>query len=160
MKGREKKNEPGFTLLEMIIVLAVLSLVTVATIPVARNMAKHSKEKELRRTLIELRKSIDAYKISCEQGNVGPLDRKIEDECFPPTLEILVEGIHPPNKGDVTLRFMRRIPKDPLTDKADWGLRSVQDDPDSTSWGGQNVYNVFSKAQGTPLDKKSQYKEW
>jgi general secretion pathway protein G len=160
MKSREKKTASGFTLLEMIITLAILSMVTVVTIPVARNLVRRSKEKELRRTLIELRKAIDAYKIACEQGNVGPLDRKINDECYPPNLEILVEGIHPPNKGDMTIRFLRRIPKDPFTDRAEWGVRSVQDDPESMGGGGENVYNVYSKASGVSLDGKSQYKDW
>ena len=160
MKSREKKTASGFTLLEMIITLAILSMVTVVTIPVARNLVRRSKEKELRRTLIELRKAIDAYKIACEQGNVGPLDRKINDECYPPNLEILVEGIHPPNKGDMTIRFLRRIPKDPFTDRAAWGGRSVPDSPESLGGWGENVYNVYSKASGMSLDGKSQYKDW
>ncbi len=160
MANRLRKTESGFTLLELIITLAIIAILAAGTIPVARNMIKREKEMELRRTLRELRKAIDAYNISCNQGLVGPLDRKVDDECYPPSLEILVEGIHPPNKGDSTIRFLRRIPKDPFTGNTDWGFRSVQDDPGSTSWGGQNIYDVFSKAPGTALDGKTQYKDW
>lgn len=158
--GNNTNSESGFTLLELIITLAIIAVLTAGTIPVARNMIKREKEMELRRDLRDLRKAIDSYKIACESGLVGPLDRKVDDECYPPSLEILIEGIHPPNKGDSTVRFLRRIPKDPFTGRTDWGLRSVQDDPDSTSWGGQNVYDVFSKALGTALDGKTQYKDW
>ena len=147
-------------MLELIITLTIIAILAAGSIPVARNMIKREKEMELRRTLREVRKAIDSYNIACNSGQVGPLDRKVEDECYPPTLEILVEGIHPPNKGDSTIRFLRRLPKDPFTGKSDWGLRSVQDDPDSTSWGGQNIYDVYSKAPGTALDGKTQYKDW
>ncbi|MGE0129938.1 MAG: prepilin-type N-terminal cleavage/methylation domain-containing protein [Blastocatellales bacterium] len=157
---RRLPSESGFTLLELIITLAIIAILAAGTIPVARNLIKRDKEMELRRNLRELRKAIDAYKIACEAGMVGPLDRKVDDECYPPSLEILVEGIHPPNKGDSTVRFLRRIPKDPFTDNTDWGLRSVQDDSGSTSWGGENVYDIFSKASGTALDGKTQYKDW
>jgi general secretion pathway protein G len=160
MKSRLRKTQSGFTLLELIITLAIIAVLTAGTIPVARNMIKREKEMELRRTLRELRKAIDSYKIACESGLVGPLDRKVGDECYPPTLEILVEGIHPPNKGDSTIRFLRRIPKDPFTGNTDWGLRSVQDDPDTISWGGENIYDVFSQGPGTALDGKTRYKDW
>lgn len=157
---RLSSAESGFTLLELIITLTIIAILAAGTIPVARNMIKREKEMELRRNLREIRKAIDAYNIAAISGLVGPLDRKVDDEYYPPNLEILVEGIHPPNKGDSTIRFLRRIPKDPFTGKADWGLRSVQDDPDSASWGGQNVYDIYSKAQGTALDGKTQYKNW
>src|SRR5262245_33104481 len=152
--------EAGFTLLELIITLTIIAVLAAGSIPVARNMIKREKEMELRRTLRELRKAIDSYKLACESGMVGPLDRKVEDECYPQTMEILVEGIHPPNKGDTTIRFLRRIPKDPFTGKADWGMRSVQDDANSASWGGQNIYDVYSKAPGIALDGKTRYKDW
>ncbi len=157
---RRAPAQSGFTLLELIITLAIIAVLAAGTIPVARNMIRREKEMELRRNLREIRKAIDAYKIACESGLVGPLDRKVGDECYPQSLEILVEGIHPPNKGDSTIRFLRRIPRDPLTGNTEWGKRSVQDDPDTISWGGENVYDVFSQAPGTALDGKTQYKDW
>jgi general secretion pathway protein G len=155
-----RRLQQGFTLLELIITLAIIAILSAGTIPVARNLIRREKEMELRRTLRELRKAVDAYKISCEQGNVGPLDRKVDDECYPLKLEVLVEGINPPNKPNTTIRFLRRIPKDPFTGTTDWGLRSIQDDADASSWGGQNIYDVYSKAPGTALDGKTQYKDW
>jgi len=152
--------EQGFTLLELIITLAIIAVLAAGTVPVARNLIKREREMELRRNLREIRKAIDGYKHACESGQVGPLDRKVEDECYPPELDILVEGIHPPNRSDSTVRFLRRIPRDPFTGKAEWGMRSVQDDPDATSWGGENVFDVYSKATGMALDGKTQYKDW
>src|SRR5262245_32050393 len=158
--NRPPTTESGFTLLELIITLTIIAVLAAGSIPVARNMIKREKELKLRRPLRKLRKAINSYKIACEAGMVGPLDRKVEDECYPPSLEILVEGIHPPQKGDTTVRFLRRIPKDPFTGKDDWGMRSVQDDADSSSWGGQNIYDVYSKAPGIALDGKTRYKDW
>ncbi|MFM8395467.1 MAG: type II secretion system protein [Acidobacteriota bacterium] len=160
MTRRPSSNESGFTLLELIITLAIIAILAAGTIPIARNMIKREREMELRRNLRDIRKAIDSYKHACEIGQVGPLDRKVNDECYPPDLEILVEGIHPPNKSDSTIRFLRRIPKDPFTGKTEWGMRSVQDDRDSTSWGGENVFDVYSKAPGMALDGKTYYKDW
>ncbi len=153
-------NARGFTLLELIITLAIIAILTAGTIPIARNLIKREREMELRRNLRDIRKAIDSYKHACEIGQVGPLDRKVNDECYPPDLDALVEGIHPPNKSDSTIRFLRRIPKDPFTGKTEWGMRSVQDDHDSTSWGGENVFDVYSKATGMALDGKTYYKDW
>ena len=153
-------RDGGFTLLELIITIAIIAILAAGTVPIARNMIRRDREMELRRNLRDLRKGIGAYKQACEAGQVGPLDRKVNDECYPPDLETLVEGIHPPNKSDSTIRFLRRIPRDPFTGKTEWGLRSLQDDPDSTSWGGENIFDVYSKAPGTALDGKTQYKDW
>lgn len=152
-------TESGFTLLELLITLAIIAVLTAGTIPVAKNMIKREKEMELRRNLRELRKAIDAYKIACDQGKVSPLDKKIDDECYPKDLQILVDGINPPNTPNSTIRFLRRIPEDPFAGNKDWGTRSIQDDPFSTGGGGENVFDVFSKAPGTALDG-SKYSDW
>jgi general secretion pathway protein G len=164
---RWRGAESGFTLLELIITLAIITVLALGTIPVARNLIKREREKELRRTLREIRTAIDAYYYLCNgQPGINFLDRKVEDACYPPKLETLVEGVHlntQPgglNKSDNLVRFLRRIPSDPFTGKPEWGMRSVQDDPDSTSWGGQNVYNIYSKAPGVALDGKTRYYEW
>jgi general secretion pathway protein G len=153
-----RRSQAGFTLIELIITLAILAILVTAVIPVGRNAIQHERELELRRNLREVRQALDRYYTSCQQGLVGPLDRKVDDECYPPSLDILVEGIHPPNSTR-TIRFIRRIPKDPFTGKAEWGQRSMQDEPDSTSWGSQNVFDVYSKAEGTALNG-TKYKDW
>src|SRR5262245_27104538 len=122
--------QKGFTLLELIITMSILSVLAVGSIPVARNLMRRPKAGERRSTLREIRKAIDQYKLTCDGGAVKFLDRKVEDECYPPTLEVLVEGISPQERPTTTIRFLRRIPKDPFTGKAEWGMRSVQDDPD------------------------------
>jgi general secretion pathway protein G len=157
------RTNSGFSLLELIITLGILSILVAGVIPLARNTIKREREMELRRNLREIRQAIDRYKQVCDPaplglGLVGPLDRKVDDECYPPNLEILVEGITPPNTTK-KIRFLRRIPRDPLSGKAEWGLRSVQDDRDSGSWGGQNVFDVYSKSEGTALNG-TRYKDW
>jgi len=165
-----RATQAGYTLLEMIITLGILVIMVSAAVPVARNMGKRAKEVELRETLRELRQGIDRYKLICTAplGGViyggtlvqaiSPLDRKQDDECYPPSLEVLVEGIIPYNSTR-RIRFLDRLPKDPMTGKADWGLRSIQDDKDAGSWGGQNVYDVYSKSNGTALNG-TKYKDW
>lgn len=155
---RGRRAQSGFTLLELIITLAILGILVAGAMPIARSSIKRDREMELRRNLREVRQALDRYKSFCDLGQVGPLDRKVEDECYPPTLETLVEGIHPPNTTR-TVRFLRRIPKDPMTGKDEWGLRSMQDEPDTGSWGGQNVFDVYSKSEGTALNG-TKYKDW
>ena len=152
------KRDGGFTLIEMIVTLAILAMLAGLAIPAARNDAKRRREVQLKYSLSELRRAIDSYKADCERGLVGPLDRKLNDECYPPKLEVLVEGIHPPNSTK-TIRYLRAIPIDPMSDKAEWGLRSVQDEPDTSSWGEQNVYDVHSLSDATALNG-TKYREW
>jgi general secretion pathway protein G len=152
------KGDGGFTLIEMIVTLAILAMLAGLAIPAARNDAKRRREVQLKYSLSEFRRAIDSYKADCERGLVGPLDRKLNDECYPPKLEVLVEGIHPPNSTK-TIRYLRAIPIDPMSGKAEWGLRSVQDDPDTSSWGEQNVYDVHSLSDATALNG-TKYREW
>jgi general secretion pathway protein G len=152
------KRDGGFTLIEMIVTLAILAMLAGLAIPAARNDAKRRREVQLKYSLSEFRRAIDSYKADCERGLVGPLDRKLNDECYPPKLEVLVEGIHPPNSTK-TIRYLRAIPIDPMSGKAEWGLRSVQDDPDTSSWGEQNIYDVHSLSDATALNG-TKYREW
>jgi len=147
----------GFTLLELIITLAVLAIILAGAFPLARNTIQREREIELRRNLREIRQAIDSYKIGYDQ-NVGPLDRHLDDEGYPTSLEVLVNGITPPNTTR-KIRFLRHIPRDPMTGKTEWGFRSVQDDRDSSSWGGQNIFDVYSKSSGTALNG-TKYKDW
>src|SRR5262245_20506077 len=160
MRNRVGKTESGFTSIGLITTLAVIAVLTGGAVQPDRKTVKFWKEIELRQNLREIRKAIDQYSIACNvAGLIGPLDRKVDDECYPPNLEVLVKGVHPPNRPDSIIRFLRRIPRDPLTGKAEWGLRSVQDEPNSTSWGGQNVFDVYSLSMETALDG-TKYKDW
>jgi general secretion pathway protein G len=155
---RQNPGHRGFTLLELIIALGVLAIIAMATIPYMRNSIKREREMVLRRNLRTIRKALDAYNIDYNGGKVGALDKKAGDMGYPTTLDILVEGIHPPNT-DKTIRYLRRIPIDPMTGKADWGFRAVQDDADSESWSGKNIFDVYSKSTDTALNG-SKYKDW
>ncbi|HZS05365.1 MAG TPA: type II secretion system protein [Blastocatellia bacterium] len=151
-------HDSGFTLIELIIVLGILSIMVTAVFPIIRNVERRQKEQELRESLRMIRLGIDRYKKFCEAGGIPTLERKQDDMCYPLTLEILVEGVTPPNSIN-KVRFLPRIPKDPLTGSADWGLRSAQDEKDTTSWGGQNVFDVYSKSTGVALDGRK-YGDW
>ena len=146
-------RESGLTLVELIVTVAILSILASAAIPVARFEYKRQKEQELRRDLWNMRDAIDRYKDAADKG---AFQTKVDSDNYPPDLETLVKGVEVQGKK---LRFLRRIPVDPMTGKAEWGMRSVQDDPDSTSWGGQNVFDVYSKSQGTALDG-TKYSTW
>jgi general secretion pathway protein G len=145
----------GFTLIELITAIAILLLLTTMALPIARVQVQRTKETELRRDLREMRRAIDRYKDFCDAGMI---QSTLEGFCYPPTLETLVNGVR--LKGsDIRYKFLRRIPRDPMTGHRDWGLRSMQDAPDSDSWGGQNVFDVYSKSQDTALDG-TQYDQW
>jgi general secretion pathway protein G len=142
----------GFTLIELIVATAILVILTGLALPMARVAIKRERERELRHDLWELRDSIDRYKDAADRG---AFQIKVGTEGYPPDLETLVNGV---DVGGKKVRFLRRIPKDPMTGE-DWGLRSMQDDPSSDSWGGQNVFDVFTKSRGTGLDG-TEYKDW
>jgi general secretion pathway protein G len=148
----------GFTLLELIITLGVLAIVVSASIPYMKNSVKREREMTLRRNLRIIRKAIDTYYIDCEfRKLISPLDRREGDMCYPPTLDILVEGIHPVNQ-DRTIRYLRRLPVDPMTGKAEWKIEALQDDAGS-SIGGKNVFDVHSMSEAQALNG-TYYKNW
>lgn len=149
------KRCQGFTLAELVMVAALLSILTAIAVPTARFMTRREQEAELRLALRLMRNAIDEYKRLADQGLVQV---DMGTEGYPKSLEELVEGVE--IVGQKTKRkFLRRIPVDPMTGKAEWGLRSYQDDPDSSSWGGQNVYDVYSLSEATALDG-TKYRDW
>jgi general secretion pathway protein G len=148
-----RKKERGLTLVELIVAVTILAILAGAAVPLARTTVRRAKERELRRDLWEMRDAIDRYKDAADRG---AFQIKVGTEGYPPDMETLVKGIDSNGKK---LRFLRRIPVDPMTGNTDWGLRSMQDEPDSESWGGQNVFDVYTKAQGTALDG-TKYSQW
>jgi len=147
------ERQSGLTLIELIVAITILLILTSAALPIARVRVKREKELELRRDLWEIRDSIDRYKDAADRG---AFQVKLGTEGYPPDLDTLVTGV---DVGGKKVRFLRRIPVDPMTGKAEWGLRSMQDDPTTTSWGGQNVFDVYSQSQGTALDG-TKYSDW
>ena len=145
--------QSGLTLVELIICVAIVSILASAAIPIARFQVKRTKERELRRDLWEMRDAIDHYKDAADKGGIQV---KADSMNYPPDLETLVNGV---DIQDKKVKFLRRIPKDPMTGDTEWGLRSNQDDADSDSFGGQNVFDVHSKSTGTALDG-SKYSTW
>lgn len=150
---RRRGGAGGFTLIELIVATAILTILTTMALPLARMTIKREKERELRYDLWQLRDSIDRYKDAADRQ---AFQIKVGSEGYPPDLETLVNGV---DVGGKKLKFLRKIPVDPMTGKAEWGLRSMQDDPAADSWGGQNVFDVYSKSEGTALDG-TKYKEW
>ncbi len=150
---RKHGSQRGLTLIELIVAITILMILTGAAVPIVRVRIIREKEQELRRDLWEMRDAIDRYKDAADRN---AFQVKVGTEGYPPDLDTLVNGVDVQGKK---LRFLRRIPVDPMTGKAEWGLRSMQDDPDSESWGGQNVFDVFSKSQGKALDGTN-YKDW
>ena len=146
----------GHTLVELIATVSIISILAMGALPLARISIKRQKETELRHDLREMREAIDRYKDAADRGFI---EVKLGTDGYPPDMETLVKGVTQQNTTDKKLRFLRRVPIDPMTGKAEWGLRSSQDSPDSTSYGGQNLYDVYSKSTGEALDG-SKYSEW
>jgi general secretion pathway protein G len=146
-------NARGLTLIELIIAITIIGLLAGAAVPIVRVRVKREKEIELRRDLWEMRDAIDRYKDAADRG---AFQTKVDSLGYPPDLQTLVDGVDVQGKK---LRFLRRIPVDPMKGDTDWGLRSNQDDPDSTSWGEQNVFDVYTKSDGTALDG-TKYSTW
>jgi general secretion pathway protein G len=155
IQRRTRSSEAGMTLLELIIACAILMVLSSAALPIAKFSIVRQRETELRRDLREMKDAIDRYKDAADRNQIRV---EIGSEGYPPDLETLVKGVQV-GTSDKKIRFLRKIPVDPMTGHADWGLRAVQDDPDSTSWGGQNVFDVYSKSTGTALDG-TKYSDW
>ena len=147
------RTQRGLTLVELIAAVTIMAILAAAAVPIARTAIKREKERELRRAVWDMRDAIDRYK---ELADRGAIQVKLGSEGYPPDMETLVNGVDVQGKK---IRFLRRIPVDPMTNSTEWGMRSMQDDPDTKSWGGQNVFDVFTKSEDTALDG-SKYSEW
>ncbi len=153
---RARNSSAGMTLIELIVACAILLALAAVAVPMARNQVKRYKENLLRLRLREMRDAIDRYKDAADKGQIKVA---AGTEGYPPDLESLVKPTQLVGAPDKRIRFLRKIYEDPMTKKSDWGLRSVQDDPDSTSWGGDDVFDVYSKSTGTALDG-TKYSDW
>jgi general secretion pathway protein G len=153
-------NERGYTFIELIVVTTIILILASAVQPLAKVTIQRQKETELRRALREMRDAIDKFKDAADAQMIPSTELKPNSEGYPPDLQTLVDGVSVAN--DATgrkLKFLRRIPIDPMTGSDEWGLRSYQDKPDATRWGGQNVYDVYSLSEGTALDG-TKYRDW
>jgi general secretion pathway protein G len=146
----------GFTFVELMASITIILLLTTIALPLARVQIQRTREVELRRELREIREAIDHYKDFADHGMI-PV--KVDTFGYPPDLQTLVDGVALKGTATAKYKFLRKLPVDPMTDSSDWGMRSMQDDPDSRSWGGQNVFDVYSKSEGTALDG-TKYSDW
>ena len=144
------------TLLELVIASTILVILASVALPIGRMTIKRQQESELRRSLREMRTAIDRYKDAADRGLIQV---ELGTEGYPPDLDVLVRGVTLAGAPDRRVRFLRKIPIDPLTGRADWGMRSVQDEPNSATWGGKNVFDVYSRSQGTAIDG-TRYADW
>src|SRR6266481_3547745 len=151
--ARARRRTSGFTLIELIVATFIMAILTGMAVPLARISIKRERERELRRDLWQMRDAIDRYKDAADRA---AFQIKLGSEGYPPDLDTLVQGVDSNGKK---LKFLRKIPIDPMTGKSEWGMRSMQDDPTTDSWGGQNVFDVFTKSEDTALDG-TKYKDW
>jgi general secretion pathway protein G len=152
--------ERGYTFIELVVVSTMILILASAIMPLARVTATRTREAELRRSLREMRTAIDKFKDAADLGQIGSLDIKVGSENYPPDLQTLVDGVSAVNdQTGRKLKYLRRIPIDPMTHGTEWGLRSYQDKPDTTRWGGQNVFDVYTTFEGTALDG-TKYRDW
>jgi general secretion pathway protein G len=148
------RREHGFTLIELIVAASILAILTMMALPLARITIQREKERQLRQALWEMRDAIDRYKDAADRN---AFQTKVDSQGYPPDLDTLYKGVE--IAGGKKLRFLRSIPTDPMTNSKEWGLRSMQDDADSDSWGGQSVFDVYTKSTGVGLDG-TKYKDW
>ena len=153
---RGRRGSRGYSLVELALVAACILIMTGMIVPIVRFGITRQKETELKEALRTMRSAIDEFKRLSDQGQI-PVE--LDTDGYPKTLEKLVEGVDLVGTIKKKKRFLRKIPVDPMTGKAEWGLRSMQDEPDSRSWGRQNIYDVYSLSDGTGLDK-SKYRDW
>ena len=152
-----RKNQKGLTLVELIVAFTILALLSTMALPLARYKLRRDRERELRHALDEIRTAIDKYKDLADAQKLGP--QKIDTDNYPETLDVLVDGVKLAGDVDKKVHLLRRLPKDPMTNSYDWGKRSTRDDPKSQSWGGQNVFDVYTKTQEKARDG-TPYAEW
>jgi general secretion pathway protein G len=145
------------TLVELIVAFTILMLLSTMAVPLARYKVQRDKERDLQHALDDIRKGIDKFKDDMDAGKIGPA--KIDSDNYPETLQQLVEGIKATGSVDKKIKYLRRIPKDPMTNSKDWGLRSTRDDPKAQAWGGQNVFDVYTKSMDKAKDG-TPYSEW
>jgi len=157
---RPRKSEDGYTFIELLVVSTIVLILASAVMPLAKVTATRAREAELRRDLREIRTAIDRFKDAADLGQIAPLELKAGNENYPADLQTLVDGVAANN--DATgrkLKFLRKVPVDPMTHSTEWGLRSYQDSPDARSWGGSNVFDIYTTFEGTALDG-SKYRDW
>src|SRR5260370_36919766 len=151
------RSRRGMTLIELIVARTIMMLLPYMAVPMARSRVRREKERDLHRALREIENAIDQYKDRADKGDFGPL--KVGTEGYPETLQILVEGVKIANQVDKKVKFLRRIPIDPMTNSKDWGKRSMQDDPKANAWGGQNVVDVYTNSMDKARDG-TPHSEW
>ncbi len=156
VKNRNRRTDRGFMLIELIAAITILLVLCTMALPLARNQILRGREAILHENLRTMREAIDRYKMDSDQGKI-PI--KVDSFGYPPDLQTLVDGVEVKGNAKAKYKYLRKIPIDPMTGTADWGLRAMQDDTDSKSWGGENVFDVYSKSQGTALDG-TQYGDW
>jgi general secretion pathway protein G len=154
------RSEQGYTFVEVVVVSAILLILASAVLPLAQVTSQRQREAELHRTLREMRTAIDKFKDAVDSGQIAVSELEPGSEGYPPGLETLVEGVNAANDASGRkLKYLRRIPIDPMTNGMEWGLRAYQDKPDSSSWGGHNVYDVYTRSTATGLDG-TKYRDW
>jgi general secretion pathway protein G len=153
-----RRRQSGLTLVELIVAFTIMLILTGLAVPLARAKVRVERERALRYALSDMRLAIDKYKDYCDMGVFGPV--KQGTDCWPETLQMLVDGVKIGSSADdKKIKLLRRLPRDPFTNSTEWGMRSDQDDPTTNSWGGQNVFDVYTKTDQKAPDGTA-YSEW